>query len=150
MTSESSDKQSDTITKVSEIKIGHLFDVTLEFLEKFFTEAIREKRKDPRQFLVPADIHKSFDWSQLALPLSNIQSVQPAIPYYSGPISEETIKPRAHSSHFIGNPRPTKPGAALIVDKIKTGTRVVYYRVWINGEDRYFTETQLKYVLKIA
>lgn len=52
----------------------------------------------------------------------------------------------AKTSITIGNPLPTKPGPIFVVDEIKTGTRLKFYKVWINGQERYLTENQLKYV----
>jgi hypothetical protein len=151
--------KSEVVTQ--KIKIGHLFDVTLPFLEKFFQEMVRSKRKDPRVFAVPSECRKHFDWQTV---VTNVQLVPTFVPTTfqavvtvspsSAPLAtqkdtENGYKPKTSPTHYICTPLPTQCGPALIVDEIKTGTRMKYYRVWLNGEDRYFTETQLKYAMEV-
>lgn len=128
------------------IEIGHLFDVTEEFLAKFFPELQRKKRRDPRIFAVPSCV---YHYNQVDDSLAGAFGFGIAATQSRFREDEDEKKPKAVATCSIGNPLGTKAGPGLIVDEVKTGTRLKFYRVWVNGEERYFTEYQLKYAMEV-
>lgn len=126
------DNQTDIQNK--KIYVGHLYDLDEAFMTHFFAELNRAKRKDPKIWSVPANYFKQ---------------EQSLIYAFSEKLGRDDAGNKVEFKYALCDYRPTKAGLALIVDEIKTGSRMILYRAFMNGEDRYFTETQLKYTKEI-
>ena len=110
------------------IKIGHLYDLNPHFMNMFFVENWRSiaNKTLKKRWKISSVINQSIQWQYFG---STEESAQ--VPVYS--LSEEKL---------------TYAGPGLIVDEYKSG-RAKIYQVYIAGEERYFTENQLRYAEEI-
>lgn len=127
------------------ILVGHLYDISEEYLSTFFQEGIRLRKNMPRFFLVPGRLLESTVWPSFFISSSsNINVTKIAMVNTVPPVPAPNL-----NKYYLDIAIKTLPGYALVVDEIRTGSKVVYYKTWLNGEERVFTKNQLLYAEEI-
>lgn len=125
------------------IRVGHLYDMSIEYIETFFREGMRPKKKDPRYFWIPSQLKDSYGNMFIHIPYI------PGVTLNVAPSNPLPPPPIIYNKYYLSSEAITYPGSALVVDEIKSGSRVIYYRTWFNGEERILTENQLLYAQEI-
>ena len=112
-------------TKNNGIFLGHLYDCDDEFCSIFFPQFWKTivNRKSRKLWLIPSRLTQ----------FCGVSMIQFHPPVFNLDVQENTMA-----------------GPALVVDEIKISNGIKIFKVFLSGEERYLTETQLRYAKEIT